>query len=424
MFWLATSARAAIERCSMRSTPFLEGEAVPAHEDTWIVIPRVSRESATVYEHARLAIAFTLEHLGANGLPLLRAGDWNDGIDALGRREIGTSVWMGFFLANVLDGFVDLRADQGRRRRSPPRCETALAAQRKALEAGWMGDHYALDFADDGHEIGARNAMTTGWSAYSGACDDERALAAIEGGLKGIERPNRVLLLETPFYEHSQPYPGRIADYPPGVRENGGQYSHGATWIVDGFMRLAVSARGRGDRELAVRLGARAFEIYEKISPLKKTDPESLAIYGLIPIQQPADIYDGWGHGGRGGWSWYTGSAARMVSAAYALLGIEQRDGRIVVRDDLFEAEGRTEGPVAADRRIDLDARREALSVHTWEWADSAAIVRRGLTFVIKPAGNSRAVAAQRGFWQEAPTNYRGTAPAAFKRGFRACFWA
>ena len=117
-----------------------------------------------------------------------------------------------------------------------------------------MGDHYALDFADDGQEIGARNAMTTGWSAYSGACDDERALAAIEGGLKGIERANRVLLLETPFYEHSQPYPGRIADYPPGVRENGGQYSHGATWIVDGFMRLAASARAKGDHELAARL--------------------------------------------------------------------------------------------------------------------------------------------------------------------------
>jgi cyclic beta-1,2-glucan synthetase len=320
-------------------TPFLEGDAVPAHEDTWIVIPRVSGESATVYEHARLAITYTLEHLGANGLPLLRAGDWNDGIDALGRREIGTSVWMGFFLANVLSGFVDLariKDDEA----FAARCEQEFAAQQKALEAGWMGDHYALDFADDGQEVGARNAMATGWAAYSGACDDARAFAAVEGGLKGIERTNRVLLLETPFYEHSQPYPGRIADYPPGVRENGGQYSHGATWIVDGLVRLAASARASGDRELAAHLGRRAFEIYEKISPLKKTDAESLAVYGLIPTQQPADIYDGWGHGGRGGWSWYTGSAARMLSAAYALLGVGQRDGRIALCDDLFEPKG------------------------------------------------------------------------------------
>ena len=321
------------------ATPFLEAEPVPAHEETWIVIPRVSRESATVYEHARLAIAFTLEHLGANGLPLLRAGDWNDGIDMLGRLDVGTSAWMGFFLANVLEGFIPVARTKGDEAFAAE-CESALAGQRKALEAGWRGDHYLLDFADDGREVDLRNAMTTGWAAWSGACDDERALAAVEGGLKGIERSNRVLLLETPFYEHSQPYPGRIADYPPGVRENGGQYSHGATWIVDGLMRLAASARARGDLKLAARLGARAFEIYEKISPLKKTDPESLATYGLIPIQQPADIYDGWGHGGRGGWSWYTGSAARMLSAAYALLGVEQQDGRVAVRDDLFEAKG------------------------------------------------------------------------------------
>ena len=321
-------------------TPFLEAEAVPAHEDTWIVIPRVSRESATVYEHARLAIAFTLEHLGANGLPLLRAGDWNDGIDALGRREIGTSVWMGFFLANVLDGFVELwRGSRAMKLSQRAASRNSPRSGRRWKPAGWVTITRSTS-PTTGKRSARATPWPTGWSAYSGACDDERALAAIEGGLKGIERANRVLLLEQPFYEHSQPYPGRIADYPPGVRENGGQYSHGATWIVDGFMRLAVSARARGDRELAARLGARAFEIYEKISPLKKTDPENLAIYGLIPIQQPADIYDGWGHGGRGGWSWYTGSAARMVSAAYALLGIGQQDGRVVLRADLFEPKG------------------------------------------------------------------------------------
>ena len=245
------------------TTPFLEGEAVPAHEDTWIVIPRVSPETATVYEHARLAIVYALEYLGENGLPLLRAGDWNDGIDVLGRLGVGTSVWMGFFLLNVLDGFIPLARAKGDETFAT-RCEAALAAQRKALEVGWRGDHYLLDFADDGRALDLRNAMTSGWAAYSGACDDERALAALEGGLKGIERPNRVLLMETPFYEHSQPYPGRIADYPPGVRENGGQYSHGATWIVDGFMRLAASARAKGDGELASRLARASFRDIRK----------------------------------------------------------------------------------------------------------------------------------------------------------------
>ena len=182
----------------------------------------------------------------------------------------------------------------------------------------------------------------------------------------------------------------------------------------------------KGDRELAARLGARAFEIYEKISPLKKTDPETLAVYGLIPTQQPADIYDGWGHGGRGGWSWYTGSAARMLSAAYALLGVGQQDGRVALRDDLFEAEGRTEGPVAEDRRNDLDRGREALS-RQMPRSSRAIRPRRpeiSAAFALKSIENGRAVAAQRSFWQEAPPTSRGRAPAALKRGFRACFWA
>jgi len=219
-------------------------------------------------------------------------------------------------------------------------CATAREDVRVALGGAWWGDHYALDFADDGRVVEVANAMTTGWAAYSGALEFERALIALEGGLSAIERPDRVLLTAAPFFEHSQPYPGRIADYPPGVRENGGQYSHGATWIVDGFLKLAQEARDHGDDRAARTLSARAFEIFEKISPLGKTDPERIATYGLIPIQQPADIYDGYGHGGRGGWSWYTGSAARMMSAAYALLGLSMANGQISVADHLFEPKG------------------------------------------------------------------------------------
>jgi cyclic beta-1,2-glucan synthetase len=319
--------------------PYLEAAAGPPNEDAWIVAPRPSRETDDVYGHARRAIVYTLDRLGANGLPLLGAGDWNDGIDALGRAGRGTSVWMGFFLFNVLDGFVPLARLHGDETFAE-RCEAARESVQDALETAWRGDHYALDFADDGREVEMANAMTTGWAAYSGALPYKRALAALEGGLKAIERPNRILLLEKPFFEHSQPYPGRIADYPPGVRENGGQYSHGATWIIDGFLRLAGEARAAGDADAARHLVARAFEIFEKISPLRKTDPDAIAAYGLIPIQQPADIYDGYGHGGRGGWSWYTGSAARMLSAAYAMLGISQVGGETRVADDLFEPKG------------------------------------------------------------------------------------
>jgi cyclic beta-1,2-glucan synthetase len=318
---------------------YLEGPAVPEHEDTWVIVPRASLEIGDVYEHCQRAIDYTLAHMGENGLPLLGAGDWNDGIDGLGRLGRGTSVWMGFFFYDVLARFAPIaeaRGDAAFARK----CENARTALRAALDVGWQGTHYALDFADSGEPLAMPNAMTTGWPAYSGAVDFARGVASIEGGLKGIERPDRILLTEKPFFEHSTPYPGRIADYPPGVRENGGQYSHGASWIIDGFVRLAEEARAAGDETQAARLIGRAFEIFEKISPLKKTDPDRLARYGLAPNQQPADIYDGYGHDGRGGWSWYTGSAARMASAAYAILGLKMEDGKVVVAPEVFEPKG------------------------------------------------------------------------------------
>jgi cyclic beta-1,2-glucan synthetase len=318
---------------------YLEGPGSPNGEDTWVIVPRPSLESGDIYEHCRRAIEYTFRHMGANGLPLLGAGDWNDGIDGLGAQGRGTSVWMGFFFYDVLAHFAPLAKERGDGAFAT-RCDEARLALRAALEVGWQGQHYALDFADNGQALDMPNAMTTGWPAYSGAVDHARGIAAIEGGLKGIERANRILLTEKPFFEHSSPYPGRIADYPPGVRENGGQYSHGASWIVDGFVRLSDEARAAGDPQGAAGLIGRAFTIFEKISPLKKTDPDNLARYGLAPNQQPADIYDGYGHDGRGGWSWYTGSAARMLSAAYAILGVKMIEGEIVVAPELFEAKG------------------------------------------------------------------------------------
>ena len=124
------------------------------------------------------------------------------------------------------------------------------------------------------------------------------------------------------------------------MRENGGQYSHGASWTVDAFVELARAAREAGDAAGAATLMGRAFEAWRAISPLGKTEGDALAVYGLAPNQQPADIYDGEGYAGRGGWSWYTGSAARMLSAAYAVIGLTMRDGHVLVPDTLFEPRG------------------------------------------------------------------------------------
>ena len=320
-------------------TAYLEGMAVPIGLDSVTFVPCASRDDGDLYEHCRLAIDYTLARMGVHGLPLIGTGDWNDGIDMVGFEGRGESVWLGFFLHEILTGFTRLIAA----REGEPAAELYrdhASRLKTALECAWRGDHYILAFADDGRDLDRMNAMTAAWPILSGAVAFERGLAALEGPLEHLEKSDRILLLDPPFSETADPYPGRIADYPPGVRENGGQYSHGASWAVDAYVRLADLAKARGDSEAAAGFKARAFSCWKKISPLGKTGAEALATYGLVPTQQAADIYDGDGHGGRGGWSWYTGAAARMLSAAYEILGLRMQGGEISVSEDLFEPKG------------------------------------------------------------------------------------
>ena len=353
---------------------YLEGPAVPAGEDTFVLAPRASRERGDVYEHCRRAIDYTLRHRGTNGLPLLGAGDWNDGIDALGREGRGTSVWMGFFFFDVLDPL----------RRSSPRAKgdsdfaTALRGRTrrrcaKSLDVGWQGTHYALDFADDGAPLAMPNAMTTGWPAYSGAVDHARGVAAMEGGLAGVERrepdpadPDPVLRA---FLALSRPHrrlsarrarerraiqPWRVLDR----RRPGAALGRGAR------------RRRRGGRGAARR--ARLRDLREDLAAEEDRSRQHRALRAFDPNQQPADIYDGYGHDGRGGWSWYTGSAARMLSAAYALVGLSMVDGEVAVAPDWSEPKG--ELRVAALRAGGRDWRRDgAAAARGLDAADETA---------------------------------------------------
>jgi cyclic beta-1,2-glucan synthetase len=316
---------------------YLDGLAVPEGTDTLLVATRPSRDTGDLYDHCRRAIEFALERIGAHGLPLVGAGDWNDGIDLVGFKGRGESVWLGFFLHHVLVTFAKLLA---RDTAIADRYRAAAEGLRHGLETAWRGDHYILAFDDSGAALDEFSAMTAVWPILSEAVDAQRGQIALERSLLALERDARILLLTPPYTESSLPYPGRIADYPPGVRENGGQYSHGVSWAVDAYVRLAELAAADGRHEEASRLFGRAFECWRKISPMGKTEGASLAVYGLAPHQQPADIYDGAGHNGRGGWSWYTGSAARMLSAAYGLLGVSMENGEIRTAATVFEPKG------------------------------------------------------------------------------------
>lgn len=319
--------------------PFLEGEPVPDGHEGYLLAPRLSRDRAGLYEHCRRAVELGLAQRGANGLPLLGSGDWNDGLDAPGLRMRGQSTWMAFFLHDVLRDFAPLAESRGEHG-DASRYRAEAARLRGAVETMWRKTGYVRATSDAGEELIYADALTAGWAVLSGCVDLERGIEALERGCEKLERDTRVLLMSPAFDERSRPYPGRIAEYPPGVRENGGQYSHGSSWLIDAWLRCAELAEEKepADAALAARCRARALELWRKVSPLSKCTPGEFPRYGLPPHQQPADVYEGPGYEGRGGWPWYTGAAARMLSAAYALLGLRMTaDGRLV----------RTPGPAA-----------------------------------------------------------------------------
>ncbi len=311
--------------------PFLEGAPVPPGHEGFMLAPRTSRDDASVYDHCRLAIERALADRGPSGLPLLGSGDWNDGLDAAGLARGGESTWTAFFLHDVLRHFADVTAvrewadDAARYRKEAARV-------RQATESMWRPPGYVRATDDDGIEFAYTDALTASWSVLSGAVDLARGIEVLDHSLSVLERDTRVLLLSPPFTDHSEPYPGRLAEYPPGLRENGGQYSHGVSWFVDAWLRIAELAREQRRPEVVERARARALELWIKISPLSKVTAAELSRYGLSPHQQPADIDEGPGYEGRGGWSWYTGAAARMLSAAHGLCGISMENGQLKVR--------------------------------------------------------------------------------------------
>jgi cyclic beta-1,2-glucan synthetase len=316
--------------------PFIEGAAVPPGVEGHVIAPLPSRERASLMEHCLRAINHTLDRFGVNGLPLMGAGDWDDGMNLVGFRGRGESVWVGFFLFDILTRFAVLLDAQGLAAQAQELRARAEKLQ-QALERCWRGDRFVRAFADDGAEVLPMGAMSSAWPSLSGAASGEKGRQALENGLAALDKGDRVLLVTPPYNEYSKPFPGRSADYPPGVRENGGQYTHGSSWFVDALVRLGETASVEGDSDRARRDFARAFEVWLSLSPLTKTGPEKIDLYGLPPHQQPADVYDGEGYAGRGGWSWYTGAAARMTSAAHALLGIKLENGELTLRADAFE---------------------------------------------------------------------------------------
>jgi cyclic beta-1,2-glucan synthetase len=322
-----------------QDVPFLEGKPLSKRSEGRVFAPRPSRDSSSLYVHCLRALDLSLKGIGTNGLPLLGMGDWNDSLDRVGFKGRGESAWLGFFLYDVLISFADLVAiKEGGERRDYYK-QKALTL-RRALESMWREDRFVRAISDEGNEMVRVNALVSAWAILSGATDFERGRKAMESALRELEKENMVLLFTPPYTEHSTIYPGRLADYPPGVRENGGQYSHGVSWLVDALLILSETAAKKGFVEMARHYRLKAVELWRKISPLSRLEADEMIVYGLPPHQQAADVYYGPGYEGRGGWSWYTGAAARMLYTAYHLFGLRMQSRELVVPQDLYEPRG------------------------------------------------------------------------------------
>ena len=307
--------------------PFLEGAALAAGQHEAYFQPRVSAERGTLFEHGARALDRSLA-VGAHGLPLIGTGDWNDGMNRVGPDARGESVWLGWFLHTTLWEFARLAETRGETVRADT-WRSHVGALKKALEEhGWDGDWYRRAYFDDGSPLGSVvndecriDSIAQSWGVISGAAEPQRAargMAAVEEYL--VQRAQELVLLFTPPFDHTPLDPGYIKGYPPGVRENGGQYTHAAIWAV-----MAFAALGEGDK---------ANELFSILNPINRTSTRAgVHRYRVEPYVAAADVYSGPPHIGRGGWTWYTGSAGWMYRAGVEwLLGFRVR-GAILYLD-------------------------------------------------------------------------------------------
>lgn len=306
--------------------PWLRMRALAPGEHEIYDLPEVTEERASLHEHCLRALSRACT-TGVHGLPLIGGGDWNDGMNRVGVEGRGESVWLAWFLATTLTGYAaqaEARGDgaiAGEFRRQAERYVAAVEDQ------GWDGAWYRRAYYDDGTPLGSAaneecriDSIAQSWSVISGAARPERQVRAM-GSLEQhlVDEPHRLLPLLTPAFDQTAQDPGYIRGYLPGVRENGAQYTHAALWAV-----LATALQGDGDR---------AFELFQMLNPLTHSrTPAEVETYKVEPYVVAADVYTAAGQTGRGGWTWYTGSASWMYRVGLeGILGFRKQGDRLFI---------------------------------------------------------------------------------------------
>ncbi|MCU1331223.1 MAG: NdvB, partial [Candidatus Angelobacter sp.] len=303
---------------------FLEGRAVNPEEDSYYDLPGRSETVATLYDHCVQSILSGLKR-GEHGLPLIGSGDWNDGMNLVGEHGKGESVWLGFFLHEVLARFAELASRRGDSVFAGKCLSEANQLRHSIEQNAWDGEWYRRAYFDDGSPLGSSanhecqiDSIAQSWSVLSGAGDEQRTREAMDALDKHlVDRDHGLIKLLAPPFDKSELDPGYIRGYVPGVRENGGQYTHAAIWAS-----MAFAAMGNSDR---------AWELFTMINPVNHShSTEAIATYKVEPYVMAADIYAVAPHIGRGGWTWYTGSAGWMYRLVIeSLLGLRLEVDRL-----------------------------------------------------------------------------------------------
>jgi cyclic beta-1,2-glucan synthetase len=300
--------------------PFLEGNVLAEGQHESYFQPRVSEARATLFEHCARALDRSLA-VGSHGLPLMGTGDWNDGMNRVGQQGKGESVWLGWFLHTILWEFAKVAAARGEHKRAEA-WRFHVSALKAALEReAWDGEWYRRAYFDNGTALGSAtnpecriDSIAQSWGVISGAAEPgrgARAMAAVEQHL--VRRPEGLVVLFTPPFDRTPLDPGYIKGYVPGIRENGGHYTHAAVWTV-----MAFAALGDGDK---------AGELFRMLNPVNRTTSRAkVQRYKVEPYVVAGDVYAEPPHVGRGGWTWYTGSAGWLYRAGMEwILGFRVR---------------------------------------------------------------------------------------------------